>query len=804
MMGKRPGFAVIAVITLALGIGANSAIFTVINAVVLRPLPYPDPDKIVILSENNFSKGWSQFSVAPANFLDWRDQNKACAEISAFRGRSFNLTGRGEPERLTGASVSANLFRLLGATPSIGRTFLDEEDSPGTGNVAVISYGLWQRRFSGTADITGQTINLNGVTHAVIGVMPANFTFPNRADVWTPIAFSDRERGARGAHYINVIARLREGVTLAQARSEMGALAGALAERYPDTNKNWGVNVTPLLEAAVGRIRPMLLVLMAAVFLVLLIAVANVANLMLARASGRAKEIAIRAALGAGRRRLVRQLLTESLTVSLVGGALGLGLAVLGVKALVAINPDQIPRGSGIAVDRWALVFTLGVSIVTGIAFGLAPALWASRPNLNQWLKEGGRTSSSAGRSHFVHAIVPFGGGGRGSLRGVLVLAEIALAVPLMIGAGLLLRSFDRLGQVDPGFNSRGVLTMLVPLPASKYAKPEQQSAFFSQLIERVEAMPGVESAAAVSSLPFSEHDDIEGFMIEGQQYPDAAEVPSANYYRVSPDYFRALGINVISGRSFTARDAAGSPRVAIINETLAKRYYPAVDPVGRRINIGDAPDTWREIVGVVPDVRHYSLDSPMPLQIYDPLWQSPIGFVTLAVRTTGAPLGISAAVRSQVLAVDPEQPVDKIKAMEQYLADSTAQSRMSMTLLGLFAGLALVLASVGLYGVMSFSVQQRRHEIGIRMAMGARASGVLKLVVTQGMAMAIVGAVAGVAAALGLTRLMSGLLYGTSPRDPVIFAAVPLVLLVVALVACTLPAVRATRIDPVVALRYE
>jgi putative ABC transport system permease protein len=654
----------------------------------------------------------------------------------------------------------------------------------------IISHALWQRRFAGIADISGQTISLNGVSHAVVGVMPANFQFPNRAEVWTPIAFSASDRGVRGAHYIGAIARLRDGVSLDQARSEMNSLAAALAEQYPNTNKNWGVNVTLLLDAAIGQIRPMLLVLMAAVFLVLLIAVANVANLMLARASGRTKEIAIRAALGAGRWRVIRQLLTESTTVSLIGGAMGFGLAVVGVKALVAVNPDQIPRASGIRVDRWVLAFTLGVSLITGLGFGLAPALWGSRPNLNEWLKEGGRTSAA---------------GPRRSLGGLLVLAEIALAVPLMIGAGLLVRSFNRLEQVNPGYDSHAVLTMLVSLPASKYAKPEQQSAFFREVLERVGALQGVESAAAVSTLPLSGYDDIEEFMIEGQQYSDAAEAPSTNYYRVSPGYFRALGISLIRGRVFTDRDAVGSPRVAIVNQALAERYFPGVDPIGRRINVlENAPDTWREIVGVVPDIRHYSLDAATPLQVYDPLYQEPSGFMTLAVRTVGAPLSMSGAVRSQVLGVDPDQPVAQIKTMEQYVADNTAQSRMSMILLSLFAALALVLASVGLYGVMAFSVAQRSHEIGIRMALGARASRVLALVVGQGMAMAVVGAIVGVGAAFGLTQLMSGLLYGTSAQDPVIFAVIPLALLAVAVVACCLPALRATRIDPVEALRCE
>jgi putative ABC transport system permease protein len=790
VMAKRPGFTAIAVITIALGIGANTAIFTVINAVVLRPLPFPDPDKIVILTENNFAKGWNQFSIAPANFLDWRDQTKSWAEISAFDGKSFNLTGQGEPERLRGAAVSANLFRLLAVNPAIGRGFLPEEDNPDGAKVVVISYGLWQRRFSGVADLTGQTISLNGVTHAVIGVMPATFQFPGRADVWTPIAFSAADHDVRGAHFINAVARLRDGVSVAQARSEMDSLAAALAQQYPDTNKNWGVNVTPLLDAAIGRIRPMLFVLMGAVFLVLLIAVANVANLMLARASGRAKEISIRAALGAGRARLIRQLLTESITVSLAGGALGFGLAVVGVKAIVAINPDQIPRASGIEVDRWVLAFTLAVSLVTGIAFGLAPALWASRPNLNESLKEGGRSADA---------------GGRRSLRGLLVLSEIALAVPLMIGAGLLLRSFNRLQQVNPGFNPHSVLTMLVPLPASKYEKPEQQSAFFRQLLDRVGTLQGVESAAAVTTLPLSGYDEIQEFMIEGQQYPEASDMPSANYYEVSPDYFRTLGISLISGRSFSSADAAGSPRVAIVNQTRAERFFPGVDPIGRRINVREnGSNTWREIVGVVENVRHYSLDVATPLQIYDPLAQEPSGFMALAVKTSGAPLSMSADVRSQVLAVDADQPVAQIKTLEQYVTDNTAQSRMSMILLGLFAALALVLASVGLYGVMAFSVASRGHEIGIRMALGARASGVLKMVVLQGMTMAVIGAMVGVGAAFGLTRLMSDLLYGTSAQDPLIFAAIPVALLAVALVACALPALRATRIDPVDALRYE
>jgi predicted permease len=789
MLG-RPGFTAVAVITMALGIGATSAIFTVVNAVVLRPLPFADPERIVLLSENNFSKGWSEFAVAPANYLDWRDQNKSSAEISALEGRSFNLTGRGEPERIAGASVSANLFRLLGVNPTIGRDFLPEEDTPEGSKVAVISHGLWQRSFSGIENLAGQTINLNGSTYSVVGVMPANFQFPNRTDVWVPIALSAAARGIRGAHYIGAIARLRDGVTLTQARSDMDSLAALLAEQYPDTNKNWGVNVTPLLDATVGRIRPMLFVLLGAVFLVLLIAAANVANLMLGRAAGRAKEISIRAALGASRQRLIGQLLTESISLAVIGGALGLLLAVLGVKALVAINPDQIPRAASIGIDRWVLGFTLGVSVLTGVLFGIAPALWASRPNLNDWLKQAGRTS---------------GAGPRQSLGGLLVLSEIALTVPLMIGAGLLLRSFTRLQQVDPGFNAHNVLTMSVPLPGSKYSRPEQQSAFCQQVIERVGALQGIESSAAVSSLPLGGRDDIEEFMIEGQQYRDQTDMPSANYYQVTPGYFSTLGIRLLRGRSFSNRDGAGSPRVAIINETLAKQYYPGLDPIGRRINIEEnTPDTWREIVGVVSDVRHYSLDAATPLQVYDPLYQKPSGFMTLAVRTTGPPLSFSAALRSQVQAIDADQPVAQIKTMEQYVADSGAQSRMSMMLLSIFAALALVLASVGLYGVMAFSVAHRTHEIGIRVALGAQRPSVLKLIVAQGMAMAILGAVIGTGAAFGLTRLMSGLLYGTSATDPTIFAAIPIAVLMVALFACALPALRAATIDPIVALRYE
>jgi putative ABC transport system permease protein len=789
-MWQRPGFTAVAVVTMALGIGANSAIFTVVNAVVLRPLPFADPAKIVLLSENNFSKGWNQFAVAPANFLDWRDQTRSPAEISAFRGRSYNLTGRGEPERLAGAAVSASLFSLLGVTPVIGRGFLPEEDSPGRSNVAVISYSLWQRRLYGDHDLTGQTISLNGATYAVVGVMPSSFKFPNSPDVWVPIALSAEDRKVRGAHYIHAIARLRDGVTLSQARAEMDSLAASLAERYPATNKNWGVNVTPLLDATVGKIRPMLFVLLGAVFLVLLIAVANVANLLVARAAGRGKEIAIRAALGASRRRLIRQLLTESITLSLMGGVLGLLLSLVGVRTLIAIDHDQIPRASGIDIDRWVLAFTIGISLVTGIAFGLAPALWSSRVNLNESLKEGGRASA---------------GGPRPALRGILVISEIALTVPLLIGAGLLLRSFGRLQRVDPGFSAHSVLTMSVALPGSKYAKPEQQSAFFQQVLERIGALQGVESGAAVSTLPLGGSDDIEAFLVEGQQYSDPANVPSANYYRVTPDYFRTLGIKLLSGRFFDNRDVAGSHRVAIINETLAEQYYAGLDPIGRRINVQEnTRDSWREIVGVVANVRHYSIDAPTLLQIYDPLPQEPSGFMTVAVRTQGSPLGLSSAVRSQILAVDPDQPVAQIKTMEQYVDASTAQSRMSTILLIVFAALAAVLAGVGLYGVMAFSVAHRSHEIGVRMALGAGTPGVLKLIVTQAMAMATIGALIGAGGALGLTRLLSGLLYGTSATDPIVFGAVPLAVLAIALAACGLPALRATRIDPIVALRYE
>jgi len=787
MLLKNPGFAIVAVIALALGIGANAAIFSVVNTVLLRSLPYDDPDRLMVLRENKLPE-FPEFSVSPGNFLDWQKENTTFEKLAAINGTAYNLVGDAEPERLRGARVSAGLFEMLGAKPALGRTFLDDEDQPGHENVAILSSSLWKRRFGSDPNVVGQAITLSATSYTVIGVMPPAFKFPDaETDVWTPIAFNAKQAQQHGSHYISVIGRLKPGVTREQAATEMDAIAARLAEQYPDSNTGWRVNVLPMQEYEVRDIKSALLVLLGAVALVLLIACANVANLLLARATSRQKEIAIRTALGASRRRIAQQLLTESVLLALAGGAVGLLLAVWGIDSLLKLAPQELPRVKDVTLDVRVLGFTLVVTLLTGVIFGLVPALQASRPNLNETLKEGGRGTT----------------GGHHRVRGTLVITEVALALLLLVCAGLLIRSFYRLQQVTPGFNSKNALAVTVSLPGKKYPQDDQQSGFFTQLLDRVATLPGVVAVGASQSLPI-QGDFVLGFNIQGRPPNGPGQEPNTNYYAVSPDYFKAMGIPLLRGRVFTEQDKKDSPRVAVINEELAKKFFPDEDPIGKRINVTNGPERFREIVGIVGDVKQYGLAQPTTMQTYEPCLQTAFSAMTLVVRADGNPAALSGAIRSEVLAIDKEQPVSRIRPLEQVVSESVAKQRFLMLLLGIFASVALVLAAVGLYGVMSYSVNQRTHEIGIRAALGAQRKDVLKLVVGQGMVLALTGAGIGLAASFALTRLMASLLFGVSATDPLTFAGIALLLTIVALLACYIPARRAMKVDPMIALRYE
>ncbi|MFY9553402.1 MAG: ABC transporter permease [Blastocatellia bacterium] len=788
MLLKNPGFALVAVIALALGIGANAAIFSVVNTVLLRPAPYEDPDRLMVLTENKPPK-FPEFSVSPGNFLDWQKQNTVFEKLTAINGAAFILVGEGaEPERIRGARVSAGLFDMLGVNPIHGRTFLEEEDQPGHENVVILSTALWKRRFAADPNVISQPITLSGTSYTVIGIMPPSFGFPDReTDLWTPVAFTARDAQAHGSHYLSTIGRLKPGVTTEQARTEMNAIALRLSEQYPDTNAGWGINILPMQEHAVRDIKPALLMLLGAVGLVLLIACANVANLLLARATSRQKEIAIRTALGASRGRVARQLLTESVLLALIGGAVGVLLAQWGIGSLLALAPQDLPRVKEVTLDVSVLGFTLLVTLVTGVIFGLVPALQSSRPNLNETLKEGGRGTT----------------GGHHRVRAGLVITEVAMALVLLIGAGLLIRSFYRLQQVNPGFNASRALAVTVSLPGRKYPQPEQRSAFFTQLIEKISALPGVVAVGASQTLPI-QGDYVLGFIIQGRPPYAPGQDPSTNYYAVSPDYFKSMGIPLLRGRVFTDQDRAGTTRVAIINEEMAKKYFPDEDPIGKRIHVTQGPETFREIVGIVGDVKQYGLAQPTTLQTYEPYLQVPFSAMTLVVRADGNPAPLGGAIRSEVLAVDKEQPISRIRPLEQVVSESVSNQRFSMLLLGIFAGVALILAAVGLYGVMSYSVTQRTHEIGIRAALGAQQKDVLKLVVGQGMILALSGVGIGLVAAFALTRVIAKLLFGIGATDPLTFVVIPAILTVVALVACFVPARRATKVDPMIALRYE
>jgi putative ABC transport system permease protein len=792
---KRPGFTVIAVLTLVLGIGANTAIFSVVNAVLLRPLPYSDPAQLMQLWETRVNKGRNEIPVSYPNFADWRDRNHAFEQVVAYSDWSFNLIGIGEPERIRSAIVSPAFFSVLGIKPLRGRVLLSGEDERGKDLVVVISESLWQRKFNSDPNIIGKSLNLDDKSFTVVGVIPRGAQAPllsEEIELWAPVSHGFGFTNRYG-HYLNVIARLKSGATLQQAQADMNNIAGQLQEQYPESNKDWGVRVVSLNEQVVGNFRISLLVMLGAVVFVLLIASANVANMLLARAADRQKEIAIRTALGAGRWRIVRQLLAESMLLSLVSGTLGLFVALWGIELLVALSPSDLPRVKEVTVDLRVLGFTLAVSLLTGILFGLLPALQASRPRLNERLKAGGRSAMS--------------GIGRQRMRSSLVVAEIALSLMLLVGAGLLIRSFLRLQAVNPGFNSSNVLTMQLDLSGPNYEKGSQVIAFHNQLLERIKRLPGVEHASTRSFVPIASDASFAylRFNIEGRQ-TDASDPSVAYYNAVSPDYFQTMMIPLRKGRSFSDRDVRETQNVAIVNETLARRYFGNEDVIGKRITLEDHPKEadWITVVGVVGDTKPRELHTEPVAELYMPYDQQPEPGMALMIRSSSADPGLAAAVRSEVLALDKNQPVYSIRKLDSVLSESVAAPRFRTLLLGIFAGLALILAAVGIYGVISYAVSQRTQEIGIRMALGAQAADVLKLVVKGGMTLALIGVVLGLAGAFALTRLMTTLLFGVRPTDAATFATVSVGLIVVALFACFIPARRATKVDPLVALRYE
>jgi putative ABC transport system permease protein len=802
---KRPGFTAVAIITLALGIGANTAIFSVVNAVVLRPLPYAEPERLMTLWET--MPGSDQRSVAPGNFVDWRTQNKTFQDMAAMFYANFNLTSDGEPDRIDGATITSNLMSVLGAAVQLGRTFQPDDDEQQDRSVVLISHGLWQRRFAGDPNVIGRTITIDETPHTVIGVMRAGFKFPERSDLWV----LGRNRGAvptslisqvptndwvheRDAHFIRVIGRLRPGVTLSQAQSDIAAISRRAEQEFPKTNGGLGSNVVPLHTQVVGDVRRMLFILLGAVGFVLLIACTNVANLMLARATQRDREIAIRTAVGASRLRLIRQLLTESLLLSVVGGLAGLIVSIWAVDLFVKLSPGDIPRLNEAGVDLRLLGFTLLVSLLIGIGFGLLPAFQATRTNLNSSLKEGG-TKASEGRQ-------------RRGARNVLVITEVALAQVLLIGAALLAISYVRVTQINPGFNPDRVLTAKIAPSAKKYPDPKTRSAFYTAVLEHLQGLPGVESAGMVMSLPLTGSSMNRGFRVEGRPEPRADENVTMDFQIVSPGYFSTMEIPIKRGRGLNAADVETNEHVVIINETMARHYWPSEDPVGKRLAIGESSkDTsWRTIVGVVGDNRHASLsEPPVPTAFiaYRQDFESwpRMGFV---IKAKPEAASLSSAVRKELAAIDPAQPVYAIEPMENLLHTSVAQRRFLMLLLGSLSSIALILALVGVYGVISFSVIERTQEIGIRMALGARAADVLKMVLVQAMRVTLVGIVIGLGAAFALTRLLASLLFEVSATDLRTFSIVAELLGAVALFACYIPARRATKVDPLVALRYE
>jgi putative ABC transport system permease protein len=807
---KHPGFSTVAILTLALGIGANSAIFSVVDAVIFRPLPFNEPGRLVAVWEQDLKKGGDHDSVMAANYLDWKSRNHVFEEMGAYAGASVNLTGTAEPERIRGARVSATLFNLLGVAPEVGRAFLEDEDQPGQPRVVIIGNKLWKRNFGGDRELIGRTITLNNQDYTVIGVMPAGFELPLNEDseVWTPIAFTPQELTLRNSHYLKVLGRLKPGVTLEMANSEMTAVAAQLEQDFPKSNDGTGAAVFSLHSEIVGQVKTPLLIFLGAVAFILLIACANVANLMLARAASRQREIAVRMALGASRWRLIRQMLIESVVLGLVGGAFGLLIALWGIEFLSSIaQQTSAPRAKTIGLNGRVLFFTFVASILTSLIFGSVPALQASKPDLNDALKEGGRSSGGLRRSR---------------IRNLLVISEVALAFMLLVGAGLLINSFARLRAVDPGLKPQNVLTMNISLPRQKYTQAEQVIDFHRQLLEKVKALPGVLYSGKITSLPYGGSTTGFGYTVDSPLAGDKAI--SLVSQQASPELFRALGIPLVAGREFNERDVDGAPAVTIVSDSLAKRFWPDEDPIGHRIKWGNKEfgSPWMTVVGVVGDVRLKGLDTPPRPTVYTPDLQlgepvkTPVSVtlrdlmtedarsIELVVSSTGNVDSLANAVRGAVWSVDRNQPITRVRTMEQVLADTMIVQRFTTWLLAIFASVALMLAAAGIYGVISYSVSQRTHEIGIRMALGAEREDVLKLVLGKGMISALIGLGIGIAGAIGLTRFMSSLVFKISVTDPVTFAVIALLLLLVAAAACYFPARRATKVDPIEALRCE
>jgi len=796
MLARNPGFTAVAVLTLALGIGANTAIFSVVHGVLLRPLPYPDPSRLMMV--------WMRFTdiglpndrnwVSPPEFRDLTEFNRSFTGVAAIGEDVFNFGVHGTPQRIEGADVSPSLFSVLGVRARLGRTFLPEEAQPGKNNVILLSDGLWKRAFGGDPNIVGRTTTVSGSTVLVAGVMPPGFDFPSHAEMWAPLAFTpeDLSPNNRGNHSYEVLARIKPELSVAQARADMEAVSNNIIQQnqgYPYRRFNFAVLLSPLLEETVGDVKTPLWTLLGAAGFVLLIACANVAGLLLARTAARGKETAIRVSLGAGPLRIVRQLLTESVLLAGVGGLVGLGLAPQILHVIVTLGRTVLPRVANVEIDNAVLTFTTAVSFLVGILFGLAPALQSLGGARLDTLKEGGRTSA-AGRHRFLK---------------VLVVGETAISLVLLAGAGLLLKSFVRILEVKPGFDPAGVLTMRVALPMQKYTKPEQWRAFYAKLVERVQSLPGVEAAGAVNILPLSGESESGTVTVETRAVPADQTTPEADLRPATPGFFKALRIPLIRGRYLDERDSESSPRVAVIDATLAQTYWPNEDPIGKRLKVGtQSAAPWMTVVGVVGHVRYRTLTAPSRVEVYWPEAQDPYPGMGLAIRASGDPASLAAAIQKAAQEIDPDQPVYHVATMQELMADSVASHRLAMMLLAVFAGLAVLLAAVGTYGVLGYSVAQRTHEIGIRMALGAGRAGVVRMVTGEGLTLASIGVVIGIAGALGLTRLITSMLFSVRPADPLTFVSASVLLVAVALLSSYIPARRAAKVDPIVALRYE